>query len=89
MNTSNQKVQIIVYYRENCRISQDVVEAIIECKKLDHNINLILVDLSEDNSQNGIFISPTIVVEDKIWAVGSYDHNKLVKYVLGQISATC
>lgn len=89
MNTSNQKVQVIVYYRKNCSISQDVVDTIIECKKLDTNINLILVDLNEDNPQNGIFISPTIVVEDKIWAVGSYDHNKLVKYILGHISTSC
>ena len=82
MSTDKSKIQITLFLRENCQVSIEVLESIRKCKKVTGLIQLKVIDLDIQGNTPGIYITPTVVIDTEIFAVGAINQYKFVEKVL-------
>ena len=82
MSTDKRKIQITLFSRKNCQVSIEVLELIRNCEKVAGLIQLKVIDLDIQGNAPGIYISPTIVIDAEIFAVGAINQYKFVEKVL-------
>ena len=82
MSTDKSKILITLFLRENCQVSIDVLDSIRNCEKVAELIQLKIIDLDIQGNASGIYISPTIVIDAEIFAVGAINKYKFVEKVL-------
>ena len=82
MSTDKRKILITLFLRENCQVSIKVLKLISNCEKVAGLIQLKIIDLDIQENAPGIYISPTIVIDAEIFAVGAINQYKFVEKVL-------